>query len=73
MRESAETADVLVSIHDDSLQLANNLLCMDLQFLRNLWKAQLGGHRNYYHYPFAETFSAILDVLVSEELLALLA
>lgn len=43
------------------------------RFWCNLWKAQLGGHSSYYHYTFAKTFSAILDVLVPEELLVLLA
>lgn len=42
-------------------------------FWCNLWKAQLSGHRNHYRYTFAQTFSAILDVLVPEELLVLLA
>lgn len=36
-------------------------------------EAQLGGHRNYYHYTFAQTFSAVLGILIPKDLLVLLA
>lgn len=46
---------------------------MNLQFLMQPLESTARWNINHYHCTFAQTFSAILDVLVPEELLVFLA